>query len=285
MSTLSTLLAAALFVPLAHQKPPQEPAPPPLNLDDGLALGGYDPVSYFPSGGGKPVKGERAHETRVGKATYRFASAEHRALFLEDPGRFEPAYGGWCAYAMARGERVEVDPRSFLIQDGELLVFYDGVFSDTRKSWSKGDRAAQKLDADREWRELGGRTERDLTHWSLAGGVALGGYDPIAYFPSGGASPRLGEERRSARYRGVTYRFASDANREAFLRDPGAYEARYGGWCAQAMSEGRKVAPHPQAYLVAEGRLYLFADAARRDAFATDRAARAAKADEHWRGL
>ena len=285
MSTLSTLLAALVLVPFAPQEQAQRPVPPPQNLDDGLAIGGYDPVSYFPAGGGKPVKGAPALSAKVGRATYRFASEEHRALFLEDPGRFEPSYGGWCAYAMARGERVEVDPRSFLIQDGELLLFYDGVFSDTRKSWSKGDRAAQKADADREWRALGGQTQRDLAHWNLTDGLALGGHDPLAYFPQGGSRPRLGEEQRSACYRGVTYRFADDVSRATFLRDPGAFEARYGGWCALAMSEGRKVAPDPRVFLVADGKLVLFADAGAREGFAADRAARAAQADEHWRGL
>ena len=89
-------------------------------------------------------------------ATFRFASAEHRDAFVADPARFAPAYGGWCAWAIADGEGalVEVDPESFLIQDGRLLLFYDGWFADTRGMWLAEDTLVLGERADANWQRL-----------------------------------------------------------------------------------------------------------------------------------
>ncbi len=119
----------------------------------GLALDGYDPVSYFAEER-EPVKGAEATSAEHAGATYRFATDENRAKFLAAPERFVPAYGGWCAWAMVDGERVEVDPKSFLIQDGELLLFYDGFLADTRKKWRNGDSGQLKVQADEAWMEF-----------------------------------------------------------------------------------------------------------------------------------
>lgn len=118
----------------------------------GLALEGYDPVAYFPEGGGEPRAGDPAITAEHAGHTYRFASEANRARFLADPGRYVPAYGGWCAYAMADGEEVEVDPESFLIQDGELLLFYDGLFNDTRAKWSQRPEELKRA-ADSHWKQ------------------------------------------------------------------------------------------------------------------------------------
>jgi YHS domain-containing protein len=77
--------------------------------DQRLAIEGYDAVAYFPEGGGQPKSGDAALQVEHGGVLYRFATAAHRDLFLKDPARYEPAFGGWCAYAMgqkrARGSR------------------------------------------------------------------------------------------------------------------------------------------------------------------------------------
>ncbi|MCA9711685.1 MAG: hypothetical protein KDK70_37970, partial [Myxococcales bacterium] len=83
---------------------------------DRLGIEGYDPVAYFPEGGGVPTPGrpELTHEHQG--VVYRFASEDHRARFQADPTRYEPAYGGWCAYALGKnGRLVKVDPQAFLI--------------------------------------------------------------------------------------------------------------------------------------------------------------------------
>ena len=125
-----------------------------FNLDKtGLALEGYDPVAYFEEGGGVAKKGSKAFELRHRGVLYRFASEKHRGLFEKKPDRYEPAYGGWCAYAMASGEKVEIDPKSFLVTDGTLTVFYKGFFNDTRKKWLKKP-AELKKKADARWKAL-----------------------------------------------------------------------------------------------------------------------------------
>jgi YHS domain-containing protein len=91
--------------------------------EGGLALVGFDPVACFPEGGGKARKGSPEMTLEQGGAIYRFASEANRDRFRKEPARYEPAYGGWCAWAMAQeaGEKVEVDPESFLVQDSRML--------------------------------------------------------------------------------------------------------------------------------------------------------------------
>lgn len=125
-----------------------------FNLDKNkLALSGYDPVAYFTEGGGKPAKGSDKITTTYKGVVYRFASEEHKALFLKTPDKFEPAYGGWCAYAMAEGEKVEIDPESFVITDGKLYVFYKSFFNDTRSKWKKKEAELMKK-ADAAWKKI-----------------------------------------------------------------------------------------------------------------------------------
>jgi YHS domain-containing protein len=106
-----------------------------LNLNkEGIALEGYDPVSYFDTKG--PVPGKSDLKVQNSGATYLFASAENKQKFEKEPQKYMPQFGGWCAYAVADSKsKVEVDPKSFIIQDGKLLLFYNGVWADTRDKW------------------------------------------------------------------------------------------------------------------------------------------------------
>ena len=71
------------------------------NLDDeSLAIEGYDPVSYFPEGGGKPREGKKTLEFRHENVRYRFANKANLAAFQADPEKYKPQHGGWCSYAM-----------------------------------------------------------------------------------------------------------------------------------------------------------------------------------------
>jgi len=107
-----------------------------LNLDkDGVALQGYDPVAFFTEH--KPVKGKMEFKSVDGGATYYFASAETKALFDKEPARYEPAYGGYCAYGVSRNKLVEIDPEAFQVLDGRLLLQYSkGVRADFNKDAS-----------------------------------------------------------------------------------------------------------------------------------------------------
>ena len=126
-----------------------------LNVDKKkLALSGYDPVAYFKEGGGKPKKGDKKITHTHDGVTYRFASKANLELFKKDPTKYEPMYGGWCAYAMANGDKVEVNPEYFIVTDEGLFVFYKSFLTNTRKKWNKEGPAKLKPKADKNWEKF-----------------------------------------------------------------------------------------------------------------------------------
>ncbi len=125
-----------------------------VNLRDGLALDGYDPVAYQADQRATP--GSPALTATHDGAVYRFASAANREAFLADPTRYLPAYGGFCAYGMARGYRAKIDPRAFTIVDGRLYLNYS---LEVRDRWSK-DVAGYVRKADANWLRLRDSTGR-----------------------------------------------------------------------------------------------------------------------------
>lgn len=123
-----------------------------FNQEAGLAIGGYDPVAYFTQH--KAVKGTAANAYTHQGVTYRFASAKHLETFKQSPAKYEPAYGGWCAYAMgATGEKVEIDPETFKVKDGKLYLFYNQFFNNTLPKWNKDEANLQKK-ADANWTKV-----------------------------------------------------------------------------------------------------------------------------------
>lgn len=115
-----------------------------------IAIQGYDPVAYFPEGGGTPAPGDPGISAQYGGATYLFANGENRARFVANPSRYEPAYGGWCAWAMANDVRYGIDPNRFLLQQDRLLLFYPGTEAD----WQAGDPGGLSDRADVYWSRL-----------------------------------------------------------------------------------------------------------------------------------
>ena len=109
-----------------------------LNLDkSGLAIQGYDPVAFFTEG--KPVKGKPELGLRHNGALYNFATKEHRAAFKAEPAKYEPAFGGYCAYGVSRAKLIEIDVEAFQIVEGRLLLQYSkGVRTDFNKD-TKGN--------------------------------------------------------------------------------------------------------------------------------------------------
>jgi YHS domain-containing protein len=145
---LAALTALLFSAPLLAQEPLVKKH---FNLKKGLAIEGYDPVAYFKQN--KAVEGKKEFAIFHQGATYYFASAENKEMFKNDPAKYEPAYGGWCAYAMgANGEKVEVDPGTFKITNGRLFLFYNKFFNNTLKDWNK-DENSLKLKADENWRK------------------------------------------------------------------------------------------------------------------------------------
>ncbi len=111
----------------------------------GVALGGYDVVAYFTDH--RAVRGASEHTATHEGAVFHFASEEHRAAFVATPGRYLPAYGGYCAYAAADGRVVHTDPTSWSIAGGRLFLNYSHAIRDT---WL-ADRDRYVRDADARW--------------------------------------------------------------------------------------------------------------------------------------
>ena len=123
-------------------------------LDKGTALSSYDPTAYF---AGKAQKGKKEFTYTQEGVNYRFTNANNLETFKKNPAKYEPQYGGWCAYAMGSiGEKVEVDPETFKIVDGKLYLFYHTFFSNTLTDWNK-DENALKAKADANWRKYSQR--------------------------------------------------------------------------------------------------------------------------------
>jgi len=88
-----------------------------------------------------------------------------------------------------------------------------------------------------------------------AGGAAIRGTDPVAYFKENRAVK--GAEAYTATYKGSVFRFASAANRDAFTAAPERYAPQYGGFCAYAVAMGYKASIDPDAFTIVDGKLYL----------------------------
>lgn len=123
-----------------------------LNLEKGVAVQGYDPVAYFSSN--KAKKGNSKISLNYQGAIYYFASEENKTQFQKTPTKFEPQYGGYCAFAMGDyAKKVEIDPETFKIVDGKLYLFYNKFVTNTLKSWNK-DEKNLRTKGDKNWSNI-----------------------------------------------------------------------------------------------------------------------------------
>jgi len=88
----------------------------------GVAIKGYDPVAYFTLA--VPTQGSEKFSHEWNGASWQFSTQENRDLFAESPEQYAPAYGGWCAYAMAQGSLASIDPEAFTLHEGRLFLNY-----------------------------------------------------------------------------------------------------------------------------------------------------------------
>jgi len=122
-----------------------------FNVKRNLAIEGYDPVSYFDH---KPTKGESKWTVNFKGVTYNFSSEANLVKFKDTPEKYEPAFGGWCAYAMGEsGEKVKVDPETFKIVEGRLCLFYNFWGNNTLIDWNKNEKSL-KAKADQNWKRI-----------------------------------------------------------------------------------------------------------------------------------
>lgn len=115
---------------------------------DKVTLGGYDPVSYFEAE--EPQQGIEELQVRWQGVIWRFANENFRGLFIQDPLKYAPQYGGFCAFAMAYGKAVKADPLVFEVYNGRL---YLNVNAEAQQKWQQ-NRDQYVLQANYQWNKL-----------------------------------------------------------------------------------------------------------------------------------
>ncbi|MGC6431819.1 MAG: YHS domain-containing (seleno)protein, partial [Jejuia sp.] len=92
-----------------------------INTKKGYAAHGYDVVAYFNN---EAIEGDKNHSAIFEGVTYKFSSEANLNTFIENPVKYIPQYGGYCAYAVAlKSDKVSINPKTFLIVDGKLYLF------------------------------------------------------------------------------------------------------------------------------------------------------------------
>lgn len=105
--------------------------------DEGVAIGGYDPVAFFLQDAA--VVGQAQYSCSYQGKTWHFSSEENRDKFLSSPESFTPEYGGFCAHSLGKGTLVEANPEAFLIRDEKLYFYANNSFRDREKKKTKID--------------------------------------------------------------------------------------------------------------------------------------------------
>ncbi|HJS54894.1 MAG TPA: YHS domain-containing (seleno)protein [Chitinophagaceae bacterium] len=112
-------------------------------VKDNAAIGGYDVVAYFKEG--KPVKGSTDFRVTYKGATWLFTNKDNADLFKVTPEKYEPQYGGYCAFGCSRGYKAKTNPDAWTIVNGKLYLNYN---TDVRATWNKDQRGyIEKADA------------------------------------------------------------------------------------------------------------------------------------------
>lgn len=119
-------------------------------------ISGYDPVAYFTDG--KAMKGSGYHVADYKGVTYAFASKDHRQLFEDNPEKYVPAYGGYCAYGVAVGKKFVSDPEAWKVVDGTLYLNLD---KDIQSKWLQ-DVPGYIKKSEANWKEIKDKAPSDL---------------------------------------------------------------------------------------------------------------------------
>jgi YHS domain-containing protein len=118
------------------------------------AIDGYDPVAYFNMG--KAMKGNEDYSYIWNDAVWYFSSTENRDVFMKNPDKYAPEYGGYCAYAIAEGKKVKVDPEQWSIINDRLFINYDEKI---QRKWME-NKFEYIGKADKKWEELFNKNNR-----------------------------------------------------------------------------------------------------------------------------
>jgi YHS domain-containing protein len=110
----------------------------------GNVISGYDPVAYFTMG--NAMRGSTDISTEYLGGTWLFVNEQHREMFLTDPGKYIPQYGGYCSVSSSFGRHGSANPESWQIVDNKLYLFYNKATSD---GWDVGYSSTEA--ADKKW--------------------------------------------------------------------------------------------------------------------------------------
>jgi hypothetical protein len=126
----------------------------------------------------------------------------------------------------------------------------------------------------------GGAATTEVIVSDYHSGLAISGFDPVAYFTDGAAM--VGREDLEVRYGGVTWRFRNVGNRAAFEEHPDIYMPQFGGYDPISVGRGASAPGHPELWLITDEKLFLFYSEAARNAFAQHPARAIDAAERHW---
>ena len=122
------------------------------NTKNGYIAKGYDVVAYFNN---EAIEGDNQYSTTYNGIKFKFSSQNHLDTFLENPSKYVPQYGGYCAYAIAlSSKKVDINPKTFEIRDGKLYLFYNAWGNNTLKKWQKKDVKGLQKKADKNWEAI-----------------------------------------------------------------------------------------------------------------------------------
>lgn len=256
-------------------------------LENGYAIGGYDPVSYFTQN--KSQKGDESIKDEWNSATWLFSSKAHRNLFKQNPSKYAPRYGGWSLITISghggEGYAAQTNPDNGWIIFEDKLYLLDGdanlakALGERPKVMSRYIKAADnewprieseiKNGAKVFWPSLSPSVETESHEWRstlvkseimvLHNGYAIGGYDPVAYFEL--SESKQGNEAISLDWNGASWLFISKKHRDLFKANPEKYAPQYGGWCSYGMSghgsDGYGAQSRPKdSWSIIDGKLY-----------------------------
>jgi len=122
------------------------------NTKKGFAANGYDVVAYFNN---TAQEGSKQFTATFDGVAYKFASKTNLNLFKKNPERYAPQYGGYCAYAVAlKSDKVKINPKSFLVKNDKLYLFYDAWGTNTLELWQEKNQNELIKKGDNNWNTI-----------------------------------------------------------------------------------------------------------------------------------
>lgn len=123
------------------------------NTDDSkIALQGYSPVSYLDLGIAQ--KGVKDYKASYEGLNYYFTSKDQKNKFEQNPGKYLPQYGGYCAFGVSVGAKFRVDPNKFVVKDGKYFLFLYDLEVDAQQLWLGDNHEKLVAKADKNWEKL-----------------------------------------------------------------------------------------------------------------------------------